>query len=193
MKHTLSISLQHRNMARPFFARERISDFGIFEKHVSRTLSLLSANEAFGHPSEAQDIFSRFSIDVASEFLFGKNLDTLSASHPIPGKTTMGPKGSATTDLWGSFVGAFEAAQTNITARGRIGRLWPLFELLGDKNEPHVKIIHDWIDPLIKQALVGKAQVKKAGISGSIANKTFLEHLVESIDGSHRHATFQVF
>lgn len=165
-------------MARPFFARDRISDFEIFEMHVAKTLSILSTNKASGQPTEVQDLFSRFSIDVASEFLFGKNLDTLSASHPIPGKSQMGPKGSATTDLWGSFAGAFEMAQLNVTARARIGYLWPLFELFGDKSQQHVKIIQDWLDPLVK-----RSGAEKTGITGPIADKTFLEHLVDSTEG----------
>lgn len=170
-------------MVRPFFARERISDFEIFERHCARTLSLLSASEAANQPSEAQDLFARFTIDAASEFLFGKNLDTLSGSLPIPGKTAMGPKGSATEDAWGSFTGAFEMAQQIVTTRARIGYLWPLFELFGDKTEPYVKVIQNWLDPLVKHALEDKAQAEKAGISNTIADKTFLQHLVDSAEG----------
>ncbi|RDB21763.1 hypothetical protein Hypma_011093 [Hypsizygus marmoreus] len=172
----------HRSMARPFFARERISDFEIFERHCTRTLSILSANEGVNQPSEAQDLFARFTIDAASEFLFGKNLDTLSGLLPIPGKTAMGPKGSATEDAWGSFSGAFEMAQQIVTTRARIGYLWPLFELFGDKTEPYVKIIQQWLDPLVKQALEDRQQTEKAGVTNAIADKTFLQHLVDSTE-----------
>ena len=34
---------------------------------------------------ENLDLYTRFTLDTASEFLFDKNLDTLSASLPIPG------------------------------------------------------------------------------------------------------------
>jgi hypothetical protein len=128
-------------------------------------------------------LYSRFALDAASEFLFGHNLDTLSASLPIPGKTAMGPKGSATEDLWGSFATAFEMAQQIITSRARIGYLWPLFELFKDKTEPHVKIIKDWLDPLVKRALDDKLRAEEAGIASPIADKTFLQHLADSTEG----------
>ncbi|KAG6908239.1 hypothetical protein DXG01_005632 [Tephrocybe rancida] len=169
----------HRSMTRPFFARERISDFEIFERHTSRTLSLLSSISSSGQPSEAQDLYARFTIDAASEFLFGSNLDTLSGDLPIPGVTAMGPKGSATRDAWGSFTGAFEMAQMIISGRTRIGWLWPLFEMFGDKSEPYVKIIRAWLDPLVRRTLDEHEIVKKAGVESSISDKTFLQHLVD--------------
>lgn len=171
-------------MARPFFARDRVSDFENFEKHTARTISILSALEASNQPCEAQDLYARFTIDAGSEFLFGKNLDTLSGTLPVPGKTPMGPKGSATEDSWGTFSGAFEMAQQIVTTRARIGYLWPLFELFGDKTEPHIKVIHDWLDPLVKQAIEDKLRNQKSGVSSPVGDKTFLQHLAESTDGT---------
>ncbi|KAL0570432.1 hypothetical protein V5O48_011525 [Marasmius crinis-equi] len=171
----------HRSNTRPFFARERISDFETFENYSSRTLSILS-DAPSDQPFDVQDLYSRFTIDAASDFLFGKSLDTLFASLPTPGKTSMSPKGSATEDSWGSFTHAFETAQQVVTARGRLGRLWPLFELFGDKNAKNVEIIHDWLDPLVKDALSEKARMQQAGIISPIAEKNFLQHLTESTD-----------
>ncbi|KAG6853804.1 hypothetical protein C0991_001254 [Blastosporella zonata] len=170
----------HRNMTRPFFARDRISDFDIFERNTARTLSLLSSSSSSGKPSEAQDLYARFTIDAASEFLFGANLDTLSGDLPIAGVTPMGPKGSATRDAWGSFTGAFEMAQQIVTGRTRIGWLWPLFEMFGDKSEPYVQTIRSWLDPLVRRTLDNHATMKKAGVDSPIADKTFVEHLVDS-------------
>jgi hypothetical protein len=130
-----------------------------------------------------QDVYARFTIDAASEFLFGKNLDTLSATLPIPGETVMGPKGSATDDSWGSFAWAFEMAQQIITTRGRLGYFWPLFELFGDKTAPHTNVIRQWLDPLVKQAMEDKARMAKAGIDRLVGEKTFLQHLADSTEG----------
>ncbi|KAJ7479871.1 cytochrome P450 monooxygenase CYP63 [Mycena latifolia] len=172
----------HRNVARPFFARERISDFEIFEKYTRRTLSLASALSSSGQPCEAQDLFSRLTLDAASEFLFGTDLETLGATLPVAGKTEMGPKGSATDDSWGAFAQAFEMAQQTITARGRIGHMWPLFELFKDKNEDHVNVIRTWLDPLVRRAVDDKRRAQKAGIESPVADKTFLQHLADSTD-----------
>lgn len=95
----------------------------------------------------------------------------------------MGPKGSATEGVWGSFAGAFEMVQQIITTRSRIGYLWPLFELFKDKTEPHVKIIQDWLDPLVKQALDHKLRTEQAGVTSPISDKTFMQHLADSTEG----------
>jgi cytochrome P450 len=147
----LTFFLQHRNVARPFFARERISDFDLFDVYARRTLNLISSLTASGQPCEVQDLFSRFTLDAASEFLFGTDLKTLSASLPVPGKTAMGPKGSATDDSWGAFAKSFEMAQQIITDRGRIGYLWPLFELFKDKNEANAAVIQAYVEVFISR------------------------------------------
>ncbi|KAJ7243899.1 cytochrome P450 monooxygenase CYP63 [Mycena haematopus] len=172
----------HRNVARPFFARERISDFDLFETYTTRTLNLVSTLTAAGQPCEVQDLFSRFTLDAASEFLFGTDLKTLSGSLPIPGKTEMGPKGSATDDSWGAFAKSFEMAQQIITARGRIGYLWPVFELFKDKNEANAAVIQAWLDPLVRRAVDDKQRAQKSGIDSPVAEKTFMQHLADSTD-----------
>ncbi|KAJ7199606.1 cytochrome P450 monooxygenase CYP63 [Mycena pura] len=172
----------HRTAARPFFARERISDFDIFERYSRRTLNLMASLSAAGQPCEAQDLFARLTLDAASEFLFGTDLQTLGAALPVPGRTEMGPKGSATDDSWGAFAKAFEMAQQVITDRGRIGYLWPLFELFQDKNANNVAVIQQWLDPLVRQATEDKRRAQQAGIQNSVAEKTFLQHLADSTD-----------
>ncbi|KAJ3891299.1 cytochrome P450 monooxygenase CYP63 [Lentinula edodes] len=173
----------HRGNTRPFFARERISDFDIFERYTAQTLTIISATSSHSRtPIDVQDLYSRFALDAASEFLFGQNLDTLSATLPVAGKTKMGPKGSATEDPWGSFASAFEMAQQVITARSRVGYFWPLFELFRDKNAPNAEVVHRWLDPLVKSALSEKEKMEKAGICSPVAEKNFLQHLAESTD-----------
>jgi hypothetical protein len=132
---------------------------------------------------DVQDLYGRFTLDAASEFLFGKNMETLSGSLPIPGETAMGPKGSAAEDTWGSFAQAFDMAQVNITNRGRIGSMWPLFELFKDKNEEHCTVVKQWLDPIVERVLENKRIMTDAGISSSIAEKNFLQHLTDSTDG----------
>ncbi|KAJ6472705.1 cytochrome P450 monooxygenase CYP63 [Mycena vitilis] len=170
----------HRNVARPFFARERVSDFDIFEMYTRRALSLISALSASGQPCEAQDMFARLTLDAASVFLFGTDLRTLEGSLPVAGRTKMGPKGSATSDSWGAFAKAFEMAQQIVTDRGRIGWMWPLFELFKDKNEGNVAVIQEWLDPLVRRAVDDKRMTQRAGINSPVAEKTFMQHLADS-------------
>ncbi|KAF9220585.1 cytochrome P450 monooxygenase CYP63 [Gyrodon lividus] len=172
----------HRALARPFFARDRISDFELFEKYSNRTLSILSDTAAANEPCDVQDLYARFTIDAASEFLFGKNLDTLSGKLPMAGLTTLSDRGSVTEDAWGTFAKAFEAVQQIITIRARTGLLWPVFELFDDKTMPYVDTIRQWVDPLVRQTLEDKAAAKKLGVNGNLEDKTFLQHLADSTE-----------
>lgn len=95
----------------------------------------------------------------------------------------MGPKGSATEDTWGSFMNAFESAQQNITNRGRLGPIWPLFELFKDKNEEHSKVIRQWLNPLVQQALADKRRLEEMEVLSPITDKCFLQHLADSTNG----------
>ncbi|KAG1748095.1 cytochrome P450 monooxygenase CYP63 [Suillus lakei] len=159
---------EHRSLARPFFTRNRISDFELFEKYAGRTITVLSNLASRNQPCNVQDLFARFTIDAASDFLFGQNLDTLSKKLPLSSSGPQSDRGSTTDDSWGTFAQAFEAVQRIITMRGRTGFIWPVFELFDDKTAPHVEIIKRWLDPLVKQTL---------------DQKTFLEHLADSTEG----------
>lgn len=58
-------------MTRPFFSRERISDFETFGRHADEAISKLKArfNEP-GYPAaDFQDVVSRFTLDSATEFV----------------------------------------------------------------------------------------------------------------------------
>jgi hypothetical protein len=95
----------------------------------------------------------------------------------------MGPKGSVTSDSWGSFAQAFEEMQQIMTNRRRLGHIWPLFELFGDRTAPHVTTIRNFLDPLVRQVLIDKEAMEKGGIQRSIDEKTFIEHLADNTKG----------
>jgi len=146
-------------------------------------MGVLSRMASRDEPCDVQDLFARFTIDAASDFLFGQNLNTLSKRLPDPSSGSQSDRGSATDDSWGTFAQAFEAAQRIITMRARTGSIWPVFELFEDKTAPHVEIIKRWLDPLVNQTLERKATAQKAGKWSTMEEKTFLEHLADSIEG----------
>lgn len=128
-------------------------------------------------------MYARFTLDAASEFLFGQNMDTLSGMLPVAGHTIMSAKGSATTDEFGSFVQAFETTQTIVSERARRGYFWPVAELLHDKVEAHMDIINGWLNPIIERVLVHKMRMKKAGVQVTADQSTFLEYLADIMEG----------
>ncbi|KAL8276562.1 hypothetical protein RQP46_011052 [Phenoliferia psychrophenolica] len=74
----------HRSMTRPYFASEKTSDFDIFNRHTDHLINVVetlsastgsSAQHAKG-AVEMQDLFGRFTLDSATEFLMGATIHT---------------------------------------------------------------------------------------------------------------------
>lgn len=137
-----------------------------------------------GEPIEVQDMYARFTLDTASEFLFGKNIDTLSGRLPQPGGTKMSAKGSSTTDAFGSFAQAFEEAQELVVLRVRRGYFWPVYELIkGDPHRKHMAVIQKWLEPLVEDALKNKSDRQKAGFNNPLDQSVFLQYLADNTEG----------
>lgn len=197
MGYSTGMTLSGRwSNARPFFVKDRIAHVDVFEKNFNRILSILLSYEAIDRPVDVQDLFGRFTMDSASEFLFGQSFNTLGGTLPIPwsaqtskgptsssqGAAHLGAKGSATDDTWGEFVQAFESCQQNITRRARLGYIWPLFELFEDRSLKHQRTIRKWLDPLVSSALEDKKAARRMGVINALQEKTLLQHLVDSTD-----------
>lgn len=169
-------------MARPFFSKARIADFEIFERTSRIALDLLTTRAELGQACDVQELISRFTLDSASEFLFGIKLDTLLQPLVEPGRAKLGPKGSMPIDgqtEFDSFTEAFEEVAVIITRRGAQGTTWPLTEFFHDKTQESIDVIFDWLDPLVRNALR-----RKTASSGSDATDgVFLDFLASSTDG----------
>ena len=61
-------------MLRPNFVRTQIGDVEMFEKHVEHLIQALPKD---GSTVRMQDLFLRFSLDVATDLLFGESTNTL--------------------------------------------------------------------------------------------------------------------
>ena len=62
-----------------------------------------------------------------------------------------------------NFTSAFEQCQNLVIARQRNEALWPLAEWWGDKMEAPMKVISEWLDPIVESALEKKRMSKMAG------------------------------
>lgn len=66
---------QHsREMLRPNFIRTQIGDIEMFERHVGHFIQAIPRD---GSTVYLQDLFVRFSLDVATDLLFGESTNTL--------------------------------------------------------------------------------------------------------------------
>ncbi|QRW07226.1 cytochrome P450 family protein [Ceratobasidium sp. AG-Ba] len=168
----------HRTMSRPYFTRERISHFDLFARHSDSAINKLLAR--LSEPSrpaiDFQDMVARFTLDSGTEFLFGKDIHSLSAPIPYPH--------APPTDQSASFAAAFGRAQASIMVRFALGTLWPLFEIFWDRVGDDMRVIDEYVKPILREKLEEK---RKGGIKAKTdeledGSDTLLDHLVQYTD-----------
>ncbi|EKM59241.1 uncharacterized protein PHACADRAFT_249548 [Phanerochaete carnosa HHB-10118-sp] len=175
----------HRSMTRPFFTRERIGHFDLFDRHAEEAMHKMKARLAEGYAVDFQDLISRFTLDSATEFLFGSCVASLSSVLPYPHTAPahlLGQSASRAED----FARAFAEAQTVLNFRIRMGWLWPWFELAKSKTRTPMEVVDAFLDPILKAA-VEKADRIKEGNGGKVPevkeeieeDETLLDHLVK--------------
>ncbi|KAF8307679.1 cytochrome P450 [Clavulina sp. PMI_390] len=145
----------HRALDKPFFARDRISDFEIIERHTNELLSIMKERFRKGIPVDVQDLYARFTIDSATEFLFGKCVNSLHDPITLPGgieDTSPRKSGSAVAPDAGRFVQAYTLAMEQFSSRFSAGKHWPLLNILEDRATKPMSTVYAYIDPIIASA-----------------------------------------
>ncbi|KAI6099100.1 cytochrome P450 [Pisolithus sp. B1] len=168
----------HRSMTRPFFSKDRISHFDIFEKHVDDALNQAKARLRDGYPVDFQDMVGRFTLDSATDFLFGKSVDSLSAGLVYPKTSLPGQNKGYVNHPSNVFARALSEAQSQAVFRSRFDTVWRLTEFWSDRIQKHMEVCHGFIDPILKDALEMKRSMKEGEQStGQVSpeGKRFLE------------------
>lgn len=65
---------ESRQLIRPQFIKDRLSDINTFEKHCKILVPMLGGH---GETVDAADLFFKFTLDAATDFLLGKSVDSL--------------------------------------------------------------------------------------------------------------------
>ncbi|KAK0462778.1 cytochrome P450 monooxygenase pc-3 [Armillaria novae-zelandiae] len=173
----------HRTTTRPFFNKARISDFDNFERHAVSTISQIKARLREGYPVDFQDVVGRFTMDSATEYLFGKDVNSIAAGLPYPAGSPLAGSLHFINHPSNSFVKAFVKAQEQIVIRTQRGPSWPLSELWEDEVQPHREVINDFVQPMLSEALDRKAKGgKPAGSDKDLESMSLLDRLVQDID-----------
>lgn len=63
-----------RQLIRPMFIKDRISDLDTFDRHTQKMMSLFAGP---GQPTDLMDLFYRMTLDVTTEFLLGDCINSL--------------------------------------------------------------------------------------------------------------------
>ncbi|KAI0637985.1 cytochrome P450 monooxygenase pc-3 [Trametes polyzona] len=172
----------HRSMSRPFFSRERISHFELFDRHAETAINKIKERARSNIAFDFQDLISRFTLDSATEFLFGTCVHSLDSSLPYPrglspyaGKEEKSPSER--------FAYAFGKAQVIVAERPRMGWVWPLKEIFRTSTDEHMAVVDAFIEPILKEALRKKEERLKNndGLDSkeSQEDETLLDHLVK--------------
>ncbi|OCH92311.1 cytochrome P450 monooxygenase pc-2 [Obba rivulosa] len=170
----------HRGMTRPFFTREKINHFDLFDKHAGKSLQKLKQRLQAGHAVDFQDLLLRFTLDSSSEFLFGNCLDSLQNTLPYPHNVMSAASNSASSE---AFSDAFKHALHAVGDRSRTGWTWPLLEITEDKTAEHMKVVDEFLQPILTEALMKQKRRAQAGSDAkeslkSEEEETLLDHLI---------------
>ena len=98
---------------------------------------------------------SRFTLDSATELLFGHCVHSLNAGLPYPQSHPRYTKDAGDADR---FAKAFSAAQEAIAICYRYGGGWAGRELLGDLVSPYMKEINNFVDPILADAIAKRKE-----------------------------------
>ncbi|KAI1786673.1 cytochrome P450 monooxygenase pc-3 [Ganoderma leucocontextum] len=173
----------HRSMSRPFFSRERISHFDLFDRHADTALSKIRERSQANIAFDFQELIARFTLDSATEFLFGNCVHSLHSPMPYPNGMSPHNTVEEPKSIKEKFPHAFATAQLIVSERPRVGWLWPLKELFKSKTDEPMSIVDAFIDPLLQEALRKKEEHEKAGIGIDVNegqdDEALLDHLVK--------------
>jgi hypothetical protein len=132
---------------------------------------------------------SRFTLDSASEFLFGRDVRTLSAGLRYPVSSPLANSPAFVNHPSNTFVNAFSTGQHLSALRTRYGPTWPVMEFWKDKIKPHRKVVNEFIQPILTEALAKQAAISKetdkkdAQQNSDEHEQTLLSHLVGHTQG----------
>ncbi|KAJ3878017.1 cytochrome P450 monooxygenase pc-1 [Lentinula edodes] len=194
----------HRSMTRPFFSRDKITHFDIFDRHADSAISLMKTRFQAGYAVDFQDLIGRFTLDSATEFLFGSCVNSLAAGLPypynvaptvvsgsvmpnsVPSSTLLSPNASAFS-LARDFSNAFLEAQEAVSSRERFSMIWPVLEIHKDRTKEPMKVINAFIQPIVDEAVAKMRSQKELGQMSGLAadiddNETLLDHLVKQTE-----------
>ncbi|KAI0772038.1 cytochrome P450 monooxygenase pc-2 [Trametes elegans] len=176
----------HRQMTRPYFSRDRISHFELFDRHANLAIKKLKHRFAGGHAVDFQDIVSRFTLDSATEFLFGACVNSLETDLPYAHNDPVAPRLEGELSVAERFSAAFAGAQHVIAVRSRIGWGWPLNEIRRDHSAEHMTIVDAFLEPILREAIM-KNRAAKGRVVGpekdeADESETLLDHLVKFTD-----------
>ena len=167
-------------MLRPHFTRSRVGGLGLGleEVHVRRLIGVLERELGVGKGKEGwtrkvdlQPLFFNLTLDSATEFLFGRSVDSQGAGLRGDG----GGDGGGTRE--GRFGKAFDTCSRWLANRARMNEAFWVLD--GREFRSSCAETHRYVDAIVDAAV--EDRVAK-GEEGGGAGETFLDSLLEQTD-----------
>ena len=133
-----------------------------------------------------QDLVARFTLDSATEFLFGIDVASLQAGLPYPPNSHVDNSTVMTNHPSTLFVEAFQEGQFLTSSRGNYGIDWPLKEFWKDKVKPLRRQMDVFLEPILAKALADRKNRDEKTAQGQeklMEAETLLDHLVNQTQG----------
>lgn len=186
-------------MTRPFFTRDRITEFDNFDRHADTMIAALRERLRSGVAVDLQDALHRFTLDAASEFLLGSDVRSLDDPLPFPSPSySTSPEASVSaaraaarggvegyrgaTSRADAFARAFSDAQFFSAQRNMRSWVWPLAEMTFNYTKAPMHVVSAFIDPILESAIAKRnaAPPEEKVPAGEVGeDETLLDHLVK--------------
>ena len=147
-------------MLRPNFSRSQIDNMEDLETHVTQLLSQIPAN---GVSVDLSDLFFRFTMDTATELLFGESTNSLS-------------RGSGQ-----GFADAFSRSQSEAFYRSTFGPFYRLFSRKKQTVDDYA-FCHSFVDYYVQKGLKERQNTNDQKTTSNNERYIFLEELVRQTD-----------
>jgi len=136
-----------RALVRPQFSHEQVSNLSLIDAHAQILLNILKTNESgWTRSMDVQPLFFRFTLDTATEFLYGQSVHSQSAE-AYPETHNNRVDGAA-------FSRNLDAAKHLVDKRGALGKFYWLMPM--GKMKFHCKQLHAVVDQMIQERLRDK-------------------------------------
>lgn len=136
---TTDLDMWHdsRQLIRPQFIKDRVSDLGIFEEHAQVLIKQikragLSPDGKPGNELEVSDLFFRYTLDAATHFLLGRSVNSLEVPE----------------QAFAEAFGEAQRVQNIITRAGPFNSLIPRKSFFAS-----IRVINEFVTPYIHEAL----------------------------------------
>lgn len=168
-----------RDMLRPQFTRDQVSDLDLEERHVQNLMKALDVKlqpDGTSQVVDLQDLFFRLTLDSASEFLTGESAD--SQLQHIPGYAGLRNSSGALHGV--NFAWAFDRGQKALATRLRFGPLYWIYN--SSEFRECIRQCNKFMDYYVNRVLAASPEKKakaKGAESGTKPRYVFLEALAE--------------